>query len=162
MGRGDKFIHLRVIWLAAFVLVAFYLHELFQFVYYDVLHVNARFFGVEVYSLIPFHPYPDTVQLDIQVYVWEVGVHVIMLLLVHMLHHAVHLLNALDNPIPGYHEDSLRLIKGLRYFFVMQMVLYLFFHGQQDEVYDLVVIFVCFVTPFLKRTLPQRLKDAQK
>ena len=85
-----------------------------KFVYLDVLHLNWRLWGVQVASLIPFHPYPDTVQLDIQVYVWELGVHVIMLLLVHMLHHAVHLLNVLDNPIPGYHEDSLRLIKGLR------------------------------------------------
>lgn len=162
MSRGGKFIHLKVIWVTAFSLVAFYLHELFQFVYLDVLHLNWHLLGVKVSTLIPFHPYPDTVQLDIQVYAWELGVHVIMLLLVQMLHSAIHLLNVLDNPIPGYHDDSLRLIKGLRYFFVMQLVLYIFFHGQQDEAYDLIVIFVCFVAPFARRTLPERIKDVQK
>ena len=162
MAKGDKFIHLRVIWLTAFCMVLFYLHELFQFVYIDVLHLDWRVFGIHISTLIPFHPYKDDVQLDMQVYAWELGIHLILLLLVHMMHGAINLLNVLDNPIPGYHEDSLRLVKGLRYFFAMQLVLYLFFHAQQDEAYDLLIIFVCFLTPFLKRTLPERIKDVQK
>lgn len=150
--KDQKNIKVKVVSYTLLILVLYYFHEVFRYVEYDVLHIDSYIVGTSFHigSIFPFHKYPDDVQMDIQFYTWKLSVKLIGFIFAHLIHELVKTLNVLDNPIPGFFGPTLSFVKGLRYFALYQLAIFLFCDSQVSHVYNLMWVAVCFLVPMLR------------
>lgn len=160
MFKDQKNINIRVIGWLLLAIFAAHMHYLCVFIYFDIYHidyfVDLSFIGLKgfwINDIFPFFNAPKNVHLDVQYYLYFIGMRLNTCILAYLLLSAVKTLNVLMDTIVrrfNFYQKIYLFIKVYLLVQIYSLLNYILFAGQFLKgvpllVYGVLVLLIFFV-----------------